>query len=93
MPNILFCNVNECAYNGDEKCHAVAITVGGPQPLCDTFFRSGRKGGGEDAGSVGACKNEVCAYNESFECTAYGINVSLHSTKPECDTFMQRSNN
>lgn len=91
MPNILFCNVDECAYNDQEKCHAGAITVDGPQPLCDTFFKSGRKGGVDDVGAVGACKNDVCAYNESFECTAHGINVSLRSSHPQCDTFVERT--
>lgn len=91
MPNILFCSVNDCAYNESEKCHAGAITVDGPEPLCDTFFKSGRKGGMDDIGSVGACKNEVCTYNESYECTARGIHVSWHYSKPECDTFTERA--
>ncbi len=87
MPNVLFCNVTECAYNNLEKCHAGGITVDGPEPLCDTFFQSQRKGGVEPLGTVGACKNDVCVHNDSYECTASGIQVSLHSQKPECDTF------
>jgi hypothetical protein len=92
MPNVLFCSVLECAYNDHEKCHAGAITVDGPEPLCDTFFKSQQKGGiDESIGSVGACKNDMCVHNESYECTANGIEVSLHSMKPECDTFLVKS--
>lgn len=87
MPNVLFCSVGECAYNDHEHCHAGSITVDSPEPLCDTFFKSGRKGGIESLGTVGACKNDTCIHNESYECTAKGIEVSLHHTKPECDTF------
>ena len=81
MPNILSCEVTECAYNNKEECHAGAITVDGPEPLCETFFMHTPKGGIEDIGSVGACKNDVCMYNESLECTASGINISKHEEK------------
>lgn len=91
MPHVLFCSVNECAYNDHEKCHAGAITVDSPQPLCDTFFKSSHKGGiNETVGSVGACKNDTCVYNESYECAAHGIYVSMHSAYPECDTFTEK---
>ncbi len=88
LTNVLFCSVTECAYNDHEKCHAGAITVDGPEPLCDTFFKNQHKGGmGESMGIVGACKNQTCIHNESYECTANGIEVSLRSGKPECNTF------
>lgn len=93
MPDVTFCNVAECAYNDHEKCRAGAITVDGPEPLCDTFFTNSEKGGIEQTnGSVGACKNGTCVHNEHYECTADGIHVSLHDTKPECDTFSMRLN-
>ncbi len=38
MPHVLFCSVFECGYNDYKECHAGAITVDGPEPLCDTFF-------------------------------------------------------
>jgi len=88
MPQVLFCSVTECAYNDSEKCHAGAITVDGPEPLCDTYFKSPRKGGiNGTSGTVGACKNAICVHNDAYECTAQGIKVSLHVAKAECDTF------
>ena len=87
MPNVLYCSVHECAYNDKEKCHAGAITVDGPEPLCDTYFTSDRKGGIKSQGAVGACKNGLCVHNNAYECTAESIQVSLRMGKPECDTF------
>lgn len=89
MPNVLFCNVYECAYNDRDACHAMAITVdNSPEPMCDTFFRRDVKGGVQEFnGSVGACKNDRCMHNTSFECTANGIHVSKHQETPACDTF------
>jgi hypothetical protein len=92
MPHVLSCSVLECAYNEQKKCHAAAITVDGPEPMCDTFFKSAKKGGVQEEGAVGACKNRLCAYNESLECTAHGIDVSLHAATPECDTFTPENN-
>jgi hypothetical protein len=88
MPMILDCNMNECAYNINEACHAMAITVGGAAPTCDTFVRKSHKGGVLDTtGSVGACKEDKCKFNDSLECTASGIHVSIHADHAECDTF------
>ncbi len=59
MPAVTFCNVEECAYNDHENCRAAAITVDGPEPLCDTFCKNQEKGGiAQEVGSVGACKME-----------------------------------
>ena len=91
MPNVLFCSVSECAYNDHQKCHARAITIDGPEPLCDTFFKNHQKGGIDTLmGSVGACKNGLCVHNESYECTAKGVYVSMHIARPQCDTFSPR---
>ena len=91
LPNVLYCSVTACAYNDHEKCRAGSITIDGPEPLCDTFFTSQFKGGQIDGkASVGACKNATCLHNQSYECTAHGIEVSLHFQKPECDTFVVR---
>ncbi len=92
MPKVLFCNVQECAYNEQNACHAAAITVDSPEPLCDTFFQASKKGGmAELTGAVGACKNDTCVYNESFECSASGINVFKHGERAECETYTARS--
>jgi hypothetical protein len=90
MPNVRACSVTECAYNEQTKCHAGGITVDGPEPLCDTYFQSQRKGGADAIAIVAACKNEECVYNDSYECSAQGIDVSSHQGKPECDTFTKK---
>jgi hypothetical protein len=91
MPMIIDCKMTECAYNTNKKCHAMAITVGGPAPLCDTFIKRGQKGGVQEMnGSVGACKVETCSFNNSLECTAEGIHVGVHADHAECDTFSPR---
>lgn len=91
MPKIIDCEVGECSFNKDSKCHAIAITVGGPEPACDTFMSGKRKGGVMDmTGGVGACKVEDCAFNQSLECSAGGIEVSMHSHNAECGTFKKR---
>ena len=70
MSKISKCSVNMCAYNKDQQCHALAITVGDQDdPQCDTFLPSGSKGGDMGTtGKVGACKVSVCRFNESLEC-------------------------
>ncbi len=91
MSIIKSCNVADCSYNkpGNE-CHAMAITVGGPRPYCDTFFRSANKGGVDQTGAVGACKVDNCKYNKNLECSAEGIDVGSHEDHAECDTFSPR---
>jgi hypothetical protein len=50
-----------------------------------------RKGGMKEVtGSVGACKIDNCAFNESLECTADGIHVGIHADHAECETFQTR---
>lgn len=91
MPMIIDCNMTECAYNTQKRCHAMAITVGGPEPLCDTFLKRGQKGGVPDmTGGVGACKVTSCSFNQSLECSADAIRVGVHGDHAECDTFAPR---
>lgn len=92
MPKILSCSVTECAYNKNNECHTLAITVGdGSHPECDTFYRAKNKGGAPDqTGGVGACKVDICKFNNAFECSAPGINVAPHSGHADCKTFAQR---
>lgn len=91
MPKVKSCNVADCAYlaKGNE-CHAMAITVGGHHPYCDTFYKSSTKGGADQVGGVGACKVDNCKFNRKFECTAEGIDVSLHEDHADCKTFKPR---
>lgn len=88
MPKILSCSVNECAYNKDDKCHTLAITVGSGHPSCDTFIKARTKGGSEDlVGGVGACREEYCRFNKALECSAQGISVAPHNGHADCRTF------
>ncbi len=90
MPMIISCNMMNCAYNKDETCHAMAITIGASSPVCDTFIERAEKAGAMDmVGSVGACKVANCKFNESLECMAEdGIRMGMHTDHAECDTFM-----
>lgn len=91
MPKVIDCMMMDCSYNRNKECHAMAITVGGSHPLCDTFMKSSKKGGIEDMlGGVGACKEADCKYNQSLECSASGIHVGIHMDHADCSTFMTR---
>ncbi len=88
MPKILDCDMTNCSYNSNNECHAMAITVGGSSPICDTCLQASKKGGAMDMiGSVGACKVEICQFNQSLECSAQGIHVGHHTDHAECNTF------
>jgi len=93
MSKITACDVTECSYNQQMQCHALAITVGGPDvcACCDTFLHAAKKGGVPDKiGGVGACKVETCSFNSSFECGAPSIKVGLHHGHADCSTFKSR---
>ncbi|MEH0416733.1 DUF1540 domain-containing protein [Streptomyces sp. B21-083] len=89
MPVVTECAVEDCAYNRDRACHALAITVGDIQHAhCDTFFTSPAKGGDRSAtGRVGACKMSDCRHNIDFECRAPGIAVGYQQTDVDCLTY------
>ncbi|AXE27086.1 DUF1540 domain-containing protein [Streptomyces globosus] len=89
MPVVNQCSVEDCAYNRDSACHALAITVGDTRtPHCDTFFTSSRKGGDPaTTGRVGACKVSACRHNNNFECNAPGISVGYVQSEVDCLTF------
>jgi len=91
MPMINQCGMMECAYNSEKNCHALAITVGGSNPFCDTYMDEAQKGGDiESIGGVGACKVMNCIHNSSLECIADNIQVGSHAGKAECNTFQER---
>jgi len=90
MPKVKNCQVAECCYNVEEKCHALAITVGGDgaHPACDTYCGYRTKGGDVTIlAGVGACKVSECTYNQSLECTAPGIEVGRGRDEADCLTF------
>jgi len=91
MPRVSRCNITECGYNMDNICHARAITVGGSdRPACDTFFRSDRRTNYDTIAGVGACRADVCMYNESFECQAPNIVIDHGQDQADCITFRRR---
>ena len=92
MTSVSKCDVIDCSYNVDRKCHTPAITVGDDQnPRCDTFCHSMQKGGDHNiVASVGACKVQSCKYNRNLECQAGEISVGYQGDEPECTTFRPR---
>jgi len=91
MSEILGCNVSQCAYNRDNKCHAMAINVGGTSPLCDAFTETVAKCGDTQInGSVGSCKLKDCRFNDCLMCTATGIRVKWDNNQAMCETFAPR---
>jgi hypothetical protein len=92
MPKVTQCEVEECAYNQDSECHALAITIGDDEnPMCDTFCDTGSKGGDPATiAGVGACKVGVCSHNKSLECTMRNITVGWKGGGPDCMSFKKR---
>jgi hypothetical protein len=66
------CEVSRCAYNLDNQCHAIAITVGGDaaHPRCDTF------------------KVASCMFNKRLECNSPDIMVGYNRDEIDCLTFL-----
>jgi hypothetical protein len=88
MPVVSECVIAECAYNSNMACHAIAITIGdGERPMCDTFFKSSKRGGIKDTAGVGACKVSVCRHNSDFECGATSIRIGNEANSGKCLTF------
>lgn len=83
------CEVTECAYNTDNCCHAIAITIGDESnPMCDTFCQSAVKGGDNEATAcVGACKVSSCQHNDSLECQCPEIEVGYQGYDADCLSF------
>jgi hypothetical protein len=83
---VLKCEVEACAYNDTQECHAPAVSVGSDHPVCDTFTKSGTPQE-EAMPLVAACHIGECKFNEELACQASGINVALHEEHADCDTF------
>lgn len=88
MPKIISCTMEDCCFNSNQNCHALAINVGEATPMCDTFKNGSNLCGVPSiTGSVGACKLDTCSHNQSLECTAPGIKMSNKGSMAECITF------
>ena len=89
MPIVTECQIDDCAYNVENRCHARAITIGdGVHPGCDTFLNAdNHTKETQRLAGVGACKVSICTFNNDFECIADSINVGQTSNGVQCMTF------
>ncbi len=92
MPFIIGCDAEDCSYNKNKECHALAITIGvSGLPQCDTYARLKEKGGAaESFGTVGACREELCMFNDSLECSSAAILMRLRNGRPSCIAFSSK---
>ena len=87
MPQVAKCDVENCFYNTDLKCHAPAINVGGDHPNCDTFIPMGKHIARSETSAVGACHVSKCKFNADLTCSAQNITVAHHTDHADCATF------
>jgi hypothetical protein len=94
MPRIRDCATNNCGFNMNNQCRAMAINVGYPdpsckdaKPFCDAYFESEKKGGADVRSGVDTCQQSNCAFNRESVCTSEGINVAIHGGRAICSTF------
>jgi hypothetical protein len=78
------CDVNQCAYNQSNECHAPSISIGSEQPMCDTFTEAAV------SPEVAACHIADCQFNEHMACNASGIKVAWLQGHADCGTFSPR---
>jgi len=92
MPKVKSCDAADCVYNTKNKCHAIAITIGGwSVAACDTWMIAPKKGGAPNTtAGVGACKIETCQFNKSLQCIAKCIRVKRYTLDAECITFKEK---
>ena len=91
------CDMSECGFNREQRCHAAAIQVGDsaptldPDPRCDTFTPiSGAKalyGAPDWNAGIGACKVSVCIHNADLSCTVDAVSVGHHGSHADCQTY------
>ncbi len=89
MSKVKQCEITECAYNMDNCCHAMAITIGNSgTPKCDTFCQSTIQGGEASCcAGVGACKTSACTFNSHLECSSPDVMVGYNGQEADCLTF------
>ncbi len=94
MSKILFCDMESCAYNKLQKCHASRVKVGHPHegcdlahPLCDTYMKSAEKMMASNRAIVEICDEDCCSFNKMYQCTASGVSIGFHHGHADCRTF------
>jgi hypothetical protein len=82
--------MSTCAYNKDNSCRTPGVTIG-PHAECNTYVHASSRGGfpGVKAG-VGACTASSCKYNDSLECKAEKVAVSMDEKHADCQTYMKK---
>ena len=88
---VISCDATECSFNQENRCHALAITVGGgTDHECDTYWPASDKGGlPQVACNVGACKVPGCKFNDKLMCTAPSITVGHHGDVVDCLSYVE----
>lgn len=90
MTAISKCNMASCAYNKDDSCHTLGITVG-PHTECNTYVHASRRGGfAEIKGGVGACMASNCRFNKKLECQADKVDIVIDDKHADCQTFQRQ---
>ncbi len=92
MPFIIGCDAEDCSYNRNKECHALAVTIGvSGLPQCDTYASlTGKGGAAETFGTVGACREALCTFNESLECASAAVLIRLRNGRPNCIAYQTR---
>jgi hypothetical protein len=92
MSKIKECNMDDCSYNMDNKCHTMAITVGEEdQASCETYAHKSMLGGDLNMiAGVGACKVDSCSHNQALECTMQNVQMGSHNNHADCMSFSVR---
>lgn len=89
MPQVKKCDVDSCAYNSNQLCHAKAITIGDDSvPNCDTYV-SGHSQTSmiKIVAGVGACKVVGCKFNKDYECTGDAVEIGRVGSSIRCLTY------
>lgn len=88
MPEVQKCFAHDCAYNLNNTCHALAITISGAlEPKCDTYCQSDQQAGDMNGSAkVGACKANHCTYNNCLACQASSIRIGYRNNQCICLT-------
>jgi hypothetical protein len=88
LPKITFCEMEECAYNNDKRCRAIAVSIGGPEPECITIEKKSKEGGIDTInGGVGACKTRDCMFNKGLICIAKNIEIVKRGSRGYCTSY------
>jgi hypothetical protein len=90
MVAISNCNMSSCAYNKDNYCHTLGITIG-PHAECNTYVHASSRGGfPEITGGIGACIASSCKFNSKLECHAPQVDIAVDDKHADCQTFQKR---